>query len=161
MARTNAWILDIGEHLKAAVGGRELLHLIDQPKTLSVPCTPSYCKRVIAWQGRLLAVMDMTARLTGKEQQAKFVAVVAYQFQKGDYPEFGALLLLSPPVKVTVSDEDVCHLPENNSNWKAVAISCFTHEGEAIPVLDLRKIFQPLADQRLNLGERVESSVAG
>jgi chemotaxis signal transduction protein len=158
MARSNAWILDVGGQFRAAVGGRELLHLIDVPKTFAVPCTPSYCKRVIVWQGRLLAVMDMTARLTGTEQQAQFIAVVAYQHQRGEYPEFGALLLVSPPVQVTVSDEEACQLPEEALAWKTVAISCFLHQGEVIPVLDLRRIFQPVADQRFNLGGRVESS---
>lgn len=141
MSRMNAWILDVGMNYKAAVGGRELLHLIDVPKTFSVPCTPVYCHKVVHWQGRLLPVMDITARLGGVEQQAQFIAVVGYQQKRGEYPQFGALLLASPPSQATVSDEQACSLPENYPGWKQLAIACFEYQGDAVPVLDLNRIF--------------------
>lgn len=141
MSRMNAWILDVGMNGKAAVGGRELLHLIDVPATFSVPCTPSYCRRVVHWQGRMLPVMDITARLGGVEQQAQFIAVVGYQQKRGEYPQFGALLLASPPLQVSVSDEQACNLPENSPGWKELAIACFEYQGDAVPVLNLNRIF--------------------
>jgi chemotaxis signal transduction protein len=141
MSRMNAWILDLGKSYKAAVGGRELLHLIDVPTTFAVPCTPAYCHSVVHWQGRLLPVMDIATRLGGTEQQAQFIAVVGYQQKRGEYPQFGALLLASPPLQASVSDEQACNLPQNTQGWSKLAISCFDYQGDAVPVLDLNRIF--------------------
>jgi len=79
MSSKNAWVLDFGMSFRAAVGGRELLHLIDTPATFAVPCTPLYCRRVVFWQERLLPVMDIASRQGGVAQQAQFIAVVGYQ----------------------------------------------------------------------------------
>jgi chemotaxis signal transduction protein len=145
MSRMNGWVLDLGMGYRAAVGGRELLHLIDMPKTFLVPCTPSYCHRVISWQERLLPVMDIASRLAGTEPQAQFVAVVGYQKRRGEYPQFGALLLASPPQQVEVGDEQACSLPEESKGWNELAISCFDYQGNAVPVLDLNRLFNNMA----------------
>jgi len=141
MSRMNGWVLDLGMGYRAAVGGRELLHLIDVPATFGVPCTPSYCRSVIFWQERLLPVMDIAARLGGSPQEAKFIAVVGYQQSRGDYPQFAALLLAATPLQVTVSDEQACMLPDTATAWDELAISCFDYQGDAVPVLDLKRIF--------------------
>ena len=141
MSRMNAWILDFGLNHKAAVGARELLHLIDVPVTFKVPCTPSYCHRVVAWQQRLLPVMDITSRLGGTVQDAQFIAVIGYQKKRGEYPQFGALMLMSPPFQVAVGDAQACSLPEQTRGWEDLAISCFDYNGDAVPVLNLNKLF--------------------
>lgn len=137
----NAWLLDFGDACQAAVGTRELLHLVDAPSTFAVPCTPGYCRRVVMWQERLLPVMDMAARVGAEPCNAPFLAVVGYQQQRGEYPQFGALMLNTPPRKLDVSDESACRLPESNGAWRELAISCFEHQGVPVPILDLRRIF--------------------
>ncbi|MFA6904101.1 MAG: chemotaxis protein CheW [Gallionellaceae bacterium] len=141
MAESNAWILDFGQHFTAAVGAREVLHLLDVHSTFPVPCTPKYCNSVVAWRDRLLPVMDMASRLGGMTQQAKFIAVVGYQQRRGEYPQFGALLLSSPPLQATVNDEQACKLPENAQVWNGLAMACFDFHGEAVPVLDINRLF--------------------
>lgn len=141
MAESNAWILDFGQQYRAAVGKRELLHLLDVHEIFSVPCTPFYCNRVVAWQERLLPVMDIASRLGGMAQKAKFIALVGYQQRRGEYPQFGALLLSSPPLQATVSDEQACKLPENTRGWNELVISCFDYHGDAVPVLDINRLF--------------------
>lgn len=141
MSHANAWILDFGMGYRAAVGARELLHLVDVPSFFSVPCTPIYCHRVLFWQGKLLPLMDVAARLEAEPQDASFVAVVGYQQQRGEYPQFGALQLASPPVKVAVSDEQACQLPEEARVWDGLAVSCFEFQGSAIPVLNINRLF--------------------
>ena len=141
MSRTNAWILDLGMGYKAALGWRELLHFIDIPITFAVPCTPLYCHNVLFWQGQLLPVMDVASRLGGTAQKAQFIAVVGYQQKRGEYPQFGALQLASLPAQVAVSDEQACKLPEKSQGWDELAISCFDYRGDAVPVLDLNRLF--------------------
>lgn len=144
MSRMNAWVLDLGMGYKAAVGRRELLHLIDVPKTFVVPCTPSYCHKIVFWQERLLPVMDIASRLCGTAQEAQFIAVIGYQQKRGDSPQFGALLLASTPLQVAVSDEQACTLPENPQGWDELAISCFEYDGDALPVLNLNRLFNTM-----------------
>ncbi len=137
----NAWILDFGMSHQAAVGGRELLHLIDVPETFAVPYTPLYCHQVISWQGRLLPVMDIASRLGSATQEAQFVAIVGYQNKRGEYPQFGAVKLVAPPRQEAVSDEQACSLPETMHDWERLVISCFEIQGEAVPVLNLNRLF--------------------
>lgn len=144
MSRMNAWLLDLGASRRAAVGTRELLHLIDAPVTFEIPCTPTYCQRVVFWQDRMLPVMDIAAKLGALPQQTPFLAVVGYQRQRGEYPQFGALMLASPPQQIEVSDEQACSMPEEKRDWKKLAISCFDHRGDATPVLNLNLIFSSL-----------------
>ena len=143
MSSMNAWILDFGMDFKAALGARELLHLIDVPKTFTVPCTPSYCRKVVSWQGRLLPVMDVAFRLSGVSQPEQFIAVVGYQQKRGEYPQFGAVLMTTPPRHVAVNDKQACELPETMQRWSELIISCFELQGDAVPVLNLNQLFSP------------------
>jgi len=141
MSRMNAWLLDFGGDCRAAVGTRELLHLVDAPVTFAVPRSPEYCRRVVMWQERLLPVMDIATRVGSVSRQAPFLAVIGYQQQRGEYPHFGALMLSSPPRQLEVSDEQACRLPDKDGAWRELSISCFEHQGSPVPVLNLCRIF--------------------
>ena len=137
----NAWVLDFGMGYRAAVGRRELFHLIDVPTSYIVPCTPAYCRRVFFWQGKLLPLMDMSSRMGGTEQNAPYIAVVGYQHKRGEHPQFGAIQMTSPPSQVAVSDEQACAIPDELRGWRELAISCFDLNGDAVPILNLNRIF--------------------
>lgn len=141
MSRMNAWLLDFGGACRAAVGTRELLHLVDAPVTFVVPYTPDYCRHVVLWQERLLPVVDIAARLGALPCTSPFLAVIGYQQRRGESPKFGALKLSSPPRQLAVSDEQACSLPGDNSAWRELAISCFEHQATPVPVLNLCSIF--------------------
>lgn len=141
MSHVNAWILDFGMGYKAAVGARELIHLIDVPVSFSVPYTPEFCHRVLFWQGMMLPLMDVAARLGGDGQDSPFVAVVGYQQQRGELPQFGAVQLAAPPAKVAVSDEQACNLPPDLSVWQGLVVSCFDFQGQVTPVVNINRLF--------------------
>ncbi len=140
-ARPNAWLLDFGNTLRAAVGARVLVQIVDHPRLHPVPCTPPHCQNIYAWQGRLMPVVDV-AVLLGREPQApRLLAIAAFQEHAGDAVTFGALLLSAPPVAIIVENDQVCSLPEYPEAWEKFSLSCFGHQGEAIPVLHMGRIF--------------------
>lgn len=146
LSRNNAWLLDFGRAGCAAVGTLVLLELIDQPKTFVLPDTPQYCRRVVFWKDQLLAVMDMNVRLGGLPEPPKLLAVAGYQSSSGGETRFGALMLASTPVAVSVGNSQACALSELSSVWQPLAISCFEHEGVPVPVLNLGRIFASPGD---------------
>lgn len=149
MASANAWLLTLSHNFPVAVGEFELIHVIPDPPTpFAIPRTPRYCRHVIAWERKILPVMDLAHRLLGEvaltERSAvnvsTFVAVVAY-YTEGTL-RYGALLLDRVPARIRVDDDQACVLAEPLSGWGALALSCFTHqEYGPVPVLDLAAIF--------------------
>jgi chemotaxis signal transduction protein len=144
MSVVSAWQLDLGSGLWAAVGEREMIHLMSDPPALfEIPHSPSYCRRVFVWQGRILPLMDLPLRLLGQHSLSQgLLAVVAFQ----KYPEatirHGALLLDSPPVRIRVEDSQACDLPESPSGWRHLAIACFEQAQQGpVPILDLSRVF--------------------
>jgi hypothetical protein len=140
-ARPNAWLLDFGNALRAAVGMRVLMQIIDSPKLHLVPFAPPHCQHVLAWQGQLLPVVDMAVLLGYDPQAPRLLAITGHQEHAGDPTQFSALLLSAPPVAIIVGNDQVCSLPVQPEGWEKYALSCFGHRGEEIPVLHLGRIF--------------------
>lgn len=83
---STAWILTLDGALRAAVGGRELVYLIEAPTLLDVPLSPPYCRQVLVWNENLLPVMDLAAYLRpGKpaRRTQTLAGVFAYQAKSG------------------------------------------------------------------------------
>lgn len=139
--RPNAWLLDFGQTLRAAVGMRVMMQIIDSPKLHSVPCTPPHCHSVFPWQGRLLPVIDLAVVLSQAPQKPHLLGVAGYQEQPGDPTRFGAFLLSAPPEAIIVGNDQECPLPDPQDEWSRLSVSCFGHQGDAIPVLHLGRIF--------------------
>lgn len=140
---SQAWLLDLGAGYRAAVGGRELVHLLYAPPRYEVPKTPPHGRNVVRWQDRLLPVLDL-AQWFGAESgvaQHQVAGVFAYQHRRGEAPHYGALWLTVPPVRLSVERAQACALAEPVSAWQAVACSCFEHEGAPVPVLDLHRLY--------------------
>lgn len=143
MPESTAWVLALDRQLLAAVGEREMVHLVEMPTLLEVPRSPPYCRQVLVWNDTVLPAMDLAAWLRGQPAQRwrMLAGVFAYQARPGADPGYGALLLAGIPERVRVADEQACALPEQPSGWRAVAISCFQRGDQPIPILDLPYIF--------------------
>jgi chemotaxis signal transduction protein len=143
MSEATAWIVHFEGGFQAAVGGREMLHIIVSPLLEDVPQTPVTCQRVLIWENDILPVMDLTAWLMNRPAACDnvLVGIVGWQPQEGATPQYGALLFSAIPRKVRLNDEQVCDLPTQPPEWLDVAISCFLHEGQAIPILDIPWLF--------------------
>jgi chemotaxis signal transduction protein len=136
-------VLTLDFEFRAAVGERELVHLIETPTLLDAPRTPYYCRQILVWNNLLLPAMDLAAWLRGQpaRRQRTLAGVVAYQARAGAEPDYGALLLAAIPERARVTDEQACAPPERPSGWRTLAISCFQGGGRPVPILDLPFIF--------------------
>jgi chemotaxis signal transduction protein len=138
-----AWVLMLDRQLLAAVGERELVHLVETPILLDVPRSPPYCRQVLVWNDTVLPAMDVAAWLRGQpaQRQQTLAGVFAYQTRPGAAPEYGALLLAGIPARTRVADDQACALPKQPSGWRTLAISCFKQGDQPMPILDLPTIF--------------------
>lgn len=142
---TMAWLLNFGDGELAAVGERELLHLVPQSDSFEVPRVPRHCRHVVAWQHRVVPVWDVLEWLRpgSGSKETRLTAVVGHQSQRGQAPRFGALLLVEPPSRIEVCNSQACELDGGQAAWREIAISSFRREGTAlpVPVLDLPLMF--------------------
>jgi chemotaxis signal transduction protein len=143
MAEATAWLMSFSGDFLAAVGEREMVHLVETPHLEEIPQTPLHCRQVLLWEGELLPVLDLTAWLTEQPTPCEraSVGIVGWQEQPGAVPQYGALMFCGVPQKIRVADDQVCNLPEHPAAWKAVTASCVCHDYQPVPILDLRRIF--------------------
>lgn len=143
MSRCTGWLLSFGGGSEAAIGQRELLHLIDRPELHAVPCAPEHCRRVLIWDQGFLPVFDLGAwsDRTAAIGHGQIVAVVGFKSEGNGATEFGGLLLDAPPRRIDVDDDWACPLPQDRAHWRPVSCSCFENEGKPLPVLDLERVF--------------------
>jgi chemotaxis signal transduction protein len=144
MKHSKAWALDLGAGLQAAVGDREMVHLVPSPELFDVPATPSHCRHVVIWKDEILPVVDLPAWLTGCtcQHQQSLIGIFAYQPRPGVSPRQGALLLNAIPRRLSVRDDQASALPDKPKRWREIAVSCFTTvNGVSIPIIDLTCVF--------------------
>lgn len=139
----DAWLLDFGNQSRAIVGWRELLHLIPDASSQSIPRTPQHCSKVLNWHNRIIPIWDMGAWLTAgaMPDPGNTGVLVGYQLQAGAAPQLSALMLIEPPLRITVSMQQECAVPSGLSPWREIASAFLLYEEEALAVLDLRHMF--------------------
>lgn len=111
---------------------------------LTVPGAPYYCVGSVVWQGETLPVWDLNALLRAYADvnvpAFRHVLVIAYQAAPGAPLQFHALCAPVELPDIMVSDDMQCPLPADSDLWPLIAISCFAHEGRAVPVLDTARL---------------------
>lgn len=144
MAASHAWVLNLGQGLRVAVGEFDMIHLVPSPELQPVPMSPPYCREVILWEDAVIPVMDLAAFLQRRESSSDtaVVGIVEVQApQEAQAPLYGGLRLEDPPIRATVNDGQACGLPDSPSGWDEIAISCFEDERGAVPILSLQRLF--------------------
>jgi len=151
---SNGWLLKMRGKWRAAVGLRELVHVLPySPRLYRVPQTPAHARHVIVWEGKIVPVADLAAYLeagaepvlrsaTDRPSLDHLVGIIAYQAAPGSAISLAGMLLGEVPERIRVTDEQACALPESPSGWYQVSISCFEHpDYGAVPILDLPRLF--------------------
>jgi hypothetical protein len=119
--------------------------LLENPAGIPVPGVARYAHGLLAWQRSYIPMIDLNALLLGKPASAqapRYALVVAYlgAGEKGKL-EFAALALHALPLNIMVGDDSQCALPDDCALWGELALSCFVHDGHAVPILDTTKLF--------------------
>jgi len=139
---SRAWLLDFGRGLRAAVGLHEMSQIITSPTLFKVPCTPSYCGEVLIFQDHILPVLDLLSFLEGHKVPditRDVIGIAVYQEDLNHPLKYAGLRLVAFPLSIYVGDHQACELPHHHQRyWQSpLIVSCFFHEGSAIPVLNL------------------------
>jgi chemotaxis signal transduction protein len=151
---SNGWVLKLRGQWRAAVGLRELVHVLPySPRLYMVPQTPPHARHVILWEGKIVPVVDLVAYLeagvergprteTNRISLDRLVGIVAYQTASDAEVSLAGMLLGKVPERIRVTDEQACALPQSPPGWNQVALSCFEHpDYGAVPILDLPRLF--------------------
>ena len=136
--QVKAWFLDFGADQFGAIATHELIELIEQPKFFHVPAAPSYCRDTLIWEEKILPVAYFN---TATSTQAHQIAIVAAQLAPYEPLRYGAFILYSSPSEIAVEDAMACSLPKEHKLLNTLAISCFSHQGKPVPIIDISRIF--------------------
>jgi CheW-like domain len=128
-----------------ALAQHATLEVLDDATVVEVPGSAYYCTGLTRWQGNWLPVIDLQVLLHAYRKEyalpSRYLLVVAYQTAAGEPLCHGAISLPSLPATVAVSDSAQCALPGDCDLWSQLALSCFEHEGRAVPILDTARLF--------------------
>jgi len=141
---SRAWLLDFGRGLQAAVGHHEMWQVLISPVLFEIPCTPTYCSQVLIFQNSILPVLDMSSLLEGQKTipvTTPVVGIAIYQEDPSHPIRYACLHLTTTPQSIYVDDDQACDLPPHQPYWEPLAISCFSHKGRIIPIIDLAYLF--------------------
>lgn len=144
--RALARLIEYAPGRRVALPPHTTIELLENPAVLPVPGAAYYACGLLAWQGRLLPLLDLQALLrahlgANRTAAPRYALVLAYQRGPRQPVEHGAISLAVLPQTVAVGDEASCELPADSDLWQLLALSCFQHEGDAVPILDTAKLF--------------------
>jgi hypothetical protein len=145
-ARAAARLLEYARGAYIALPPHTTLEIIEHPVFLAVPGAAYYAYGLLPWQGRHIPMIDFDAVQRAHQSPHRIAApryalVVAYQSVPYAPLEHGAIGLAGLPQTIHVEDSEWCDLPTDGDMWPLLALSCFRHEGRAVPILDTARLF--------------------
>lgn len=144
--RAPARLVAVGAQGWAALPAHTVLELVEHLAVLPVPGAAPHCTGLARWQGQWLPVVDLLQFIHGPSAGAqatppRYHLIVAYQMAPRTPLQRGVLGLHAAPRETLASDDAYCALPADSPRWPAIAMSCFAHEGQAVPVIDTARLF--------------------
>lgn len=140
-----ARLLRYDREREVALAVHTTLELLENAKVVELPGAAYYCTGLTKWQGRWLPVIDLHVLVHAYRKEyapkARYLLVVAYQSAPRAALRHGAISLPAMPETVDVSDNASCPLPNDSDLWPLLALSCFSHEARAVPILDTARLF--------------------
>ncbi len=118
--------------------------LLEHPEVVGVPGAAHYACGLLTWQNMRLPLIDLHALLHADTEPSiapRYALIVAYQSAARGPLAYGAIGLAALPQTIAIGDEAQCALPGDSKLWPLLALSCFQHEGQAVPILDTARLF--------------------
>jgi CheW-like domain len=146
LALTPARLLQYKPEGCVALPVHTTIELLDGPLIIDVPGAARHCNRLVRWRGQWLALLDLDTLLHGcsgadRAGVPRYALVVAYQHAPGWPVAHAAIGLATLPQTVGVANQAGCKLPADSALWPLLALSCFWHEGHAVPILNTARLF--------------------
>jgi chemotaxis signal transduction protein len=158
-----AWLLDVGGGYLVAAGATYVTEYLLAPEIIAVPRTPVHCPGVLLWREQLLPIVDLGKLLhanTASTAEWRHAVVLAWQDAPGKPLRHGALVVRAAPFEAFITDDMACALPPEAPVFGQFANSCFSHEEQPIPVLDIALLFgRPLAQPLLRIEEEIQENM--
>lgn len=141
-----AQVIEYARGHHAALAPCAAVELLDQPRTAEVPGAAYYCQHLLQWRDAWLPLLNLRVLLTGYREaylmSSRYALVVAWQSSARAPLSYGALALPFLPRVVEAQDADQCPLPTDSDLWPLLALSCFQHEGKAVPIIEVGTLFR-------------------
>lgn len=138
-----ARVLDVYWTHPVAIAPQVSLEILEKPEILTVPGTKNYIEGLMRWQNRWIPAINLKSLLTGTSQNIEphYCLVVLYRYPDSLVIEYGALILQKIATTVTVTNSDFTALPESSKMWSLIADSCFSLDGQSVPILNMQSLF--------------------
>lgn len=123
-------------------------YVTDAVRFLDVPHAPAHANRLYMWGEHMAPVVDLGILLGLREHSPvpSTLMLVRYVDLKRCTRTYGALQIVGEPQRVEVGDDMMCALPEEFF-WPHIAPSCFKHQNDIVPILDLSQVFSDALSQ--------------
>jgi chemotaxis signal transduction protein len=144
--RATARLIEYAHSHQIALPPHTTLELVESPMAVAVPGAAYFAHGLLAWQGRWIPMIDLEVLLLAHQEvelvaAPRYALIVAYQRAPRRPLEYGAISLYALPQTIEIGDETCCELPTDSDLWPLLALSCFRHEGHAVPILDPARLF--------------------
>jgi chemotaxis signal transduction protein len=144
MSSGNAWLLECSSQLTVAVSDHEIIECIQSQREYPVPLAPHYCNSVVAWQNRLVPVMDLALAIGAGDSDvpSSIVCLLNYQQAPRQPLQQLALRVGKTPEKIYVDDAQAAEPSDDPAHrlLDPVALSCFLHGRQTVAVIDIAKL---------------------
>lgn len=121
------------------------LEVLASPDITPLPAASPYTIGMIQWQNNWIPLLDMHALIYGSEAiktaANRLIMVLAFRDEKTQQVAYGAIHLQKPPTNFTIQSQALVALPDDSSIWQHIALSCFTHDNIATPIISTHKLF--------------------
>lgn len=138
-----ARLIEYAPGCRIAVPVHATLEVLEPSPVVEVPGALAGWRGLLRWRGDWLPVVDLAERLglEGTKEAGAHLLVLGWRPVSGEPPRHGALVLPAMPTTLRFSDDDQCPIPTDHALWSTIALSCVSHDGQAIPIVDPGRLF--------------------
>lgn len=120
--------------------------LLENPQCLAVPASAYYGYGLLHWQEQHIPLIHLESVIKAypafdANTPPAYALILAYQPQAGAALQYGAIAVTNIPTSITVRDTDFAPLPKDSDMWGEFSMSCFKHDNQHIPIIDVARMF--------------------